>query len=499
MATSSMTPAPKSRSQVSTTLPASLFSKGGQRFDITDDLWEWNTQQQHLLLRYLALPLKYDNDRLWLGVESSSNLSAFETFGFLTGKMIEPVELDSFLLKNTLRILGRKTRRDGDKVRQMMKHSSQSVSDGQGKKMGLPEFPDDPIVLLLNQLFERALQQSASDLHLEPQQTETIVRLRIDGVLQKTESLPREIGRRLIARLKNLAEVDVSEFRLPQDGSFQHRTPLGDEMEFRLSTLPTQQGEKAVLRIQQNAPLQTDFTLLGMTSTQQHKLKRALSQPQGLILVTGPTGSGKSITLYSALSWLNNAEKNIMTAEDPIEMQIEGVVQTQVNSAIGLTFSRLLRTFLRQDPDVIMLGEIRDEESAKMALRAAQTGHLVLSTLHTNDASSAVGRLLQLGITQQEIDNSLLLVIAQRLLRRCNNKESENRYKGRVGVYQLLNVTHHQRQDGTLQWYTQYDLDYPSLHDSARLKITAGITDEKEVHRVLGLPTTPQKDASSRP
>ena len=277
---------------------------------------------------------------------------------------------------------------------------------------------------------------------------------------------------------------------------WQFKTTFADQLDFRLSTLPTHFGEKAVLRVQQNRPVQLEFNQLGMSESQQQAFQQALNQPQGLILVTGPTGSGKSISLYTALSYLNQPSKNIMTAEDPIEIELEGVIQSQINPKIGLDFARLLRTFLRQDPDIIMLGEIRDEESATMALRAAQTGHLVLSTLHTNDAPSAISRLLQLGIKQHEIDSSLLLVIAQRLVRkRCphcqasspNEQKStpfsksfseksscscHQGYAGRIGVYQFLNAAG--------------QLDFPTLRDSAQQKVAQGLTDEREVNRVLG-------------
>ena len=242
-----------------------------------------------------------------------------------------------------------------------------------------------------------------------------------------------------------------------------------------------------MLRLQQNRPVQLEFSELGMTESQQQLFRHALSQPQGLILVTGPTGSGKSISLYTALQYLNTPEKHIMTAEDPIEIQLPGIIQTQVNNPIGLDFSRLLRTFLRQDPDIIMLGEIRDEESAAMALRAAQTGHLVLSTLHTNDAPSAISRLQQLGIQRHEIDSSLLLVIAQRLVRKRCQKcggnpnhfcDCHQGYKGRVGVYQFLQPQLHHPQG--------YEMDFDDLRQSALEKIRNGTTDLVEIQRVLG-------------
>lgn len=303
------------------------------------------------------------------------------------------------------------------------------------------------------------------------------MRFRVDGVLQLQPAITTTLTNRVISRLKLLAKLDISETRLPQDGRFHFKTTFSDVLDFRLSTLPTHFGEKAVLRLQQNKPIQLNFAELGMTDDQQNVLQQALSQPQGLILVTGPTGSGKTITLYTALQWLNDISKHILTAEDPIEIELPGIIQTQVNNQIGLDFSRLLRTFLRQDPDIIMLGEIRDNETASIALRAAQTGHLVLSTLHTNDAMSALSRLQQLGIKSYEIENTLLLVIAQRLVRKSLANSEE--YKGRIGIYQFL-------QPHFIDNQISYQTDFSNLRESALEKIKVGITNITEVERVLG-------------
>lgn len=314
-----------------------------------------------------------------------------------------------------------------------------------------------------------------------------LIRLRIDGVLHIYKTLPQSLSSRLISRIKLLAKLDISEIRLPQDGQFHFKTMLAETLDFRVSTLPTHFGEKVVLRLQKNKPTNLDFLELGFNQNQKETLLNALNQPQGLILVTGPTGSGKSITLYSALSQLNTSEKHILTAEDPIEIEIEGIIQTQVNRGINLDFSQLLRTFLRQDPDIIMLGEIRDEESAEIALRASQTGHLVLSTLHTNDAPSAIERLLQLGIKEYELQNALLLVVAQRLLRRictkCRGAGCEHcyqGYKGRIGVYQLFSRTAKNFEKTTAC------LDFATLSESAKEKLAEGKTDQAEILRVLG-------------
>ena len=450
-----------------------VIAQNGEVFTISPDLWERNQQQQSLLLRYFALPLKEENNRLWLGVDSLSNLSACETIAFITGKPVEPILLESSQLKELLQQLT---------PRQMQ--VEEQVKFYQHQETHFEQEDDEPVIRLLNQIFESALQNNASDIHLETLSDHFQVRFRIDGVLQAQPPLSKNLANRIISRLKLLAKLDISETRLPQDGRFQFKTTFSDILDFRLSTLPTHWGEKVVLRAQQNKPVELSFSELGMTENQQQAFQRALSQPQGLILVTGPTGSGKSISLYTALQWLNIPDKHIMTAEDPIEIELDGIIQSQINPQIGLDFSRLLRAFLRQDPDIIMLGEIRDEESAMIALRAAQTGHLVLSTLHTNDAISAISRLQQLGIQQHEIENSLLLVIAQRLVRKIcpkcggnliNSCDCHQGYQGRIGVYQFL----HWQQNG-------YQTDFKNLRASGLEKVSQGITDEKEIERVLG-------------
>lgn len=457
--------------------PPRLTSQRGEVFSISETLWESNKTQQELLLRYFALPVQENDTTLWLAIDSLSNLSACEIFAFLTGKLIEPVPVDTSQLKHLLQRLTPQQFKPEEQITFYQHDETEAAQHTDQNK-------DEPVIRLLDNIFESALKQKASDIHLEPQEQKLQIRFRIDGVLHPQPPVPQTMANRLISRLKLLAKLDISETRLPQDGRFQFKTTFSDILDFRLSTLPTHFGEKAVLRAQQNKPVQLSFAELGMTLEQQTQFQQALSQPQGLILVTGPTGSGKSISLYTALQWLNRPEKNIMTAEDPIEIELKGIIQSQINPQIGLDFSRLLRTFLRQDPDIIMLGEIRDEESAAMALRAAQTGHLVLSTLHTNDAASAVSRLQQLGIRLHEIESSLLLVIAQRLVRKRCLKCGQNStslcdchqgYAGRTGIYQFLF-----REKG------QYQTDFDNLYQSALEKVQQGITDMAEIERVLG-------------
>ncbi len=448
-------------------------------FEISERQWQKNCEDKHILLRYLAIPIQENKEKLWLAIDDMNNLSACEIFAFIAHKQIEPLLIESEELKYLLGQLSS----DNNKL---IEETEIHYAESQGEANEKIDY-SDPVIKILDKLFKFCLQKNASDIHLEPQKEKLIIRLRIDGVLHIYQTLSNNLASRLISRLKLLAKLDISENRLPQDGQFHFKTEFADMLDFRVSTLPTNLGEKMVLRLQKNKPTKLDFLDLGLNQQQKETLLNTLQQPQGLILVTGPTGSGKSITLYSSLSYLNSPEKHILTAEDPIEIEIEGIIQTQVNRGINLDFSQLLRTFLRQDPDVIMLGEIRDEESAEIALRAAQTGHLVLSTLHTNDAPSAIERLLQLGIKEYELNNSLLLVIAQRLVRKLCDKclgagceYCYQGYKGRIGVYQLF------AKNGKIFEKSTACLDFPTLAESAKQKLAENKTDLKEIKRVLG-------------
>ncbi|MDG6882729.1 Type II traffic warden ATPase [Phocoenobacter uteri] len=447
---------------------------------ISEKRWQQNGEDHQLLLRYFALPIQENNTTLWLAIDDENNLNACEIFSFLTHKIIEPILISSDELKYLLNELSPTQNIDNQlNEPQLVLYNQQNQKEDINYQ--------DPIIQLLDDIFKYCLQKNASDIHIEPQKEILIIRLRIDGVLHCYKRISLNIASRIISRIKLLAKLDISETRLPQDGQFCFQTQLNERLDFRVSTLPTHYGEKLVLRLQKNNPTNLDFLALGLNPSQKETLVNALNQPQGLILVTGPTGSGKSITLYSALNHLNQTDKHILTAEDPIEIAIDGIIQTQVNRSIGIDFSQLLRTFLRQDPDIIMLGEIRDRESAEIALRAAQTGHLVLSTLHTNDAPSAIERLLQLGIKEYEIQHSLQLVIAQRLVRKlcthCLGKSCEhcfNGYKGRIGIFQLLS-----KNAKTFEKTTAC-LDFKNLYESAKQKVAQQQTDLTEIARIIG-------------
>jgi len=275
-----------------------------------------------------------------------------------------------------------------------------------------------PIIKIVNGILIKAIKLGASDIHFEPYETLFRVRYRIDGVMLRAMTLPLKIKNALVSRLKIMSRLDIAEKRLPQDGRIKLRLGKAREMDFRVSVLPTLFGEKVVLRLLDKGALQLDMTKLGFEESSLADLKAAVHRPVGMILVTGPTGSGKTTTLYSALSELNKESENIMTAEDPVEYNFMGINQVQMHEEIGLTFASSLRSFLRQDPDIIMVGEIRDFETAQIAIQAALTGHLVLSTVHTNDAPGTIGRLIDMGVEPFLIASAVILILAQRLIRK---------------------------------------------------------------------------------
>jgi|Deesub1362A_J573_1020465.scaffolds.fasta_scaffold00013_153 type IV pilus assembly protein PilB len=307
-----------------------------------------------------------------------------------------------------------------------------------------------PIVKLVNGIFVNAIKAGASDIHIEPYETSLRVRYRVDGVMYTVMNLPPKIKAALTSRVKIMARLDIAERRLPQDGRIKLKLGKKREIDFRVSTLPTLFGEKTVLRLLDKSSLQVDLTKLGFEEAALQDFMEALDKPYGMILVTGPTGSGKTTTLYSALNYLNKPGINIMTAEDPVEYNFLGINQVQVREDIGLTFAAALRSFLRQDPDIIMVGEIRDFETAEIAVKAALTGHLVLSTLHTNDAPSTVNRLLNMGIEPFLVSSSVILILAQRLARRvCTQcKEEEN-----VPVPALIKIGFSEEEANTIKCY----------------------------------------------
>ncbi|MCL4474857.1 MAG: type IV-A pilus assembly ATPase PilB [Nitrospirae bacterium] len=382
-----------------------------------------------------------------------------------------------------------------------------------------------PIVKLVNGIFINAIKAGASDIHLEPYENSMRVRYRVDGVMYTVMSLPPKIRASLTSRVKIMSRLDIAERRLPQDGRIKLKLGKKREIDFRVSTLPTLFGEKTVLRLLDKSNLQVDLTKLGFEKKQLDDFMEAIEKPYGMVLVTGPTGSGKTTTLYSALNHLNKPGINIMTAEDPVEYNFMGINQVQVKEEIGLTFASSLRSFLRQDPDIIMVGEIRDFETAEIAVKAALTGHLVLSTLHTNDAPSTISRLLNMGIEPFLVSSSVILILAQRLARKvcqqCKEEEkappqalvkigfseeeaktlkcyrgkgcsacNNSGYRGRIALYEVMPISDEIRElilEGASAneiKKTAVRLGTKTLRMSGLTKIKDGVTSIEEVLRV---------------
>jgi len=356
---------------------------------------------------------------------------------------------------------------------------------------------DAPIIRMLNALLTQAVRDGASDIHIEPYERHSSVRFRVDGSLREVVQPNRALHAALISRLKIMADLDIAEKRLPQDGRISLR--LGTRaIDVRVSTLPGAHGERAVLRLLDKSAVQLSLEAIGMQGSLLTQFEQLIAQPHGIILVTGPTGSGKSTTLYAALSRLDATRSNIMTVEDPIEYELPGIGQTQVNSKIDLTFATALRAILRQDPDIIMIGEIRDVETAKIAIQASLTGHLVLATLHTNDAASAITRLTDMGIEPFLLSSSLLGVLAQRLVRKicrhcgasaCSHC-AHTGYSGRTGIFELLPIDdilrrfiHDRAPEAEIRSQAQRSGMQPMRHHGQQL-IAQGITSPEEVLRV---------------
>ena len=480
--------------------------------------------------KYQILPLSRSGATLTIAMADPTNVFAMDDIKFMTGYNVEPVVASESSLEEAIEKYYGSTRslqlkQDGSGQQQQM-HSGglsqnapslKEVIDGPGltfddmASVGLSEVDLDamgdeeadvetvkaeedeidlgalaksseaaPVIKLSNILLIDSLKRGASDIHIEPYEKEFRVRFRIDGILYNVMALPMKLRDPLISRIKIMAKLDISEKRLPQDGRIKIRLKVEDrsrDMDFRVSCLPTLWGEKIVLRLLDKSKLMLDMTKLGFEQASLERFQRAIAKPYGIVLVTGPTGSGKTNTLYSALASLNKPDINIITAEDPVEFNLAGINQVQIREAIGLTFAAALRSFLRQDPNIILVGEIRDYETAEIAVKAALTGHLVLSTLHTNDAPSTVSRLVNMGIEPFLVGTAVNLIQAQRLIRRvCSNCKVEvtdvpsqtlldvgfkpaevgtfklykgrgcgicngTGYKGRVGLYEVMEIS----------------------------------------------------------
>jgi type IV pilus assembly protein PilB len=387
--------------------------------------------------RHKVVPVSRTGNSLIVAMADPTNLNAIDDLKFLTGYNIEPVIASETAIHNAIE----KYYNAGpsyDEVMAGFDEKEIEFADGEDdvNLMELEKASEDaPVVRLVNMMLLNAIKKGASDIHIEPYEKKLRVRYRIDGVLAEEMTPPLKLKNAIISRIKIMASLDIAERRLPQDGRIKLKLGKGREMDFRVSALPTIWGEKVVMRLLDKSNLQLDMTKLGFDQAPLDDFKWAINQPWGMVLVTGPTGSGKTTTLYSALTELNKVAHNICTAEDPVEYNLHGINQVQMHDEIGLNFAMALRAFLRQDPDIIMVGEVRDFETAEIAVKAALTGHMVLSTLHTNDAPATISRLLNMGVEPFLITASVNLVLAQRLARKiCVDCKQQIRYEQKILV-----------------------------------------------------------------
>jgi len=388
---------------------------------------------QEICEKYNLIPINRAGSTLVVAMADPSNIFAIDDVKFLTGLNVEAVIASEAAIREAIEREFKKetiTTDAEDIYEDALQVLEEEIEDlevvQENEDFNINELQkateEAPVVKLVNAILHDAIKKKASDIHVEPYEKEFRVRFRIDGVLYEIMKPPLKLKNAIISRLKILANLDIAERRLPQDGRIKLKIAGGKEMDFRVNTLPTLFGEKVCLRLLDKSNLQLDMTKLGFDDEQLRLFKEAIHRPYGMVLVTGPTGSGKTTTLYSALTELNKVTDNISTAEDPVEYNLPGINQVQMNEAIGLNFANVLRAFLRQDPDIIMVGEIRDFETAEIAIKAALTGHLVLSTLHTNDAPSTIARLLNMGVEPFLVASATNLVLAQRLARKiCPN------------------------------------------------------------------------------
>jgi type IV pilus assembly protein PilB len=487
------------------------------------DLFQPDMQAANLISipaakRYEAVPVGFIDERtLLVAMADPANVLAVDDIALLTGKEIRPAVTSREDIQG---LISRLTRLDD-----VVSTDYGEPEDAPAEIVDLRESADDaPVIRLVNQIVAQAVEQGASDIHLEPNGSELRVRFRIDGVLVETAQVQRRMVLGVISRVKIMSDLDISERRVPQDGRV-GLTIDGHHIDLRIVTLPSVHGESVVMRILDKDSVVMSLEKLGMAPAEKDRFERAFHQAYGAVLVTGPTGSGKSTTLYAALGELNTIEKNIITIEDPVEYQLDGITQVQVNTKAGLHFSTGLRSMMRADPDIIMVGEIRDRETAQIAIESALTGHLVLSTLHTNDAASAVTRLVEMGIEPFLVASAIDCVVAQRLARKlcqfCKERQiissdvlrangirsqfdmeaynalgcarcSYSGYKGRIGLYEVLTVSEEIRKLA-LARSPAPELAEQAVRQGMRLlrddgleKVRLGMTSIAEVTRVTG-------------
>ena len=484
---------------------------------------------EELVRKHCALPLFKRGNRLYVGIADPTNLRALDEIKFHTNLQVESILVDEERIRGaidkwleTADSLADMAEGEEDEDFENLDVSAEDDEDGES---GVDVKGDDtPVVKFVNKVLVDAIRRGASDIHFEPYETDYRVRLRIDGILKQVAKVPVKMSPRIAARLKVMSQLDIAEKRVPQDGRIKLNLSKSKQIDFRVSTLPTLFGEKIVLRVLDGGAAKLGIEKLGYEDDQKQLFLDAIKKPYGMVLVTGPTGSGKTVSLYTALNILNDDSRNISTVEDPVEIRVPGINQVQQNAKRGMTFAAALRSFLRQDPDVIMVGEIRDLETAEIAVKAAQTGHMVLSTLHTNDAPQTIARLMNMGVAPFNITSSVSIVIAQRLARRLHDCKQEQKlpdnvlleegftqeeidagltiyeavgcpdctegYKGRTGIYQVMPMTDEIAAivlaGGNSQQIAEaaQRSGVRDLRQSALLKVKNGITSLAEINRV---------------
>lgn len=482
-----------------------------------------------LIEKHRVIPLFKRGNRLFLGMTDPTNLRALEEVKFQTNCTIEPILVDDNDLTRALELAAQAsdTTIQGMEDTEGLENLELGDTDDEGGEGGsgvdANTNDDTPVVRFVNKCLLDAIKRGASDIHFEPYEASYRVRFRMDGILRSVASPPVKLGTRIASRLKVMSGLDIAERRLPQDGRIKLNISKTKSMDFRVSTCPTLFGEKAVLRILDGGAAKLGIDKLGYEEEQKKLFLDAIDKPYGLVLVTGPTGSGKTVSLYTALNILNTEARNISTAEDPVEIRVVGINQVQMNPKKGMTFAAALRSFLRQDPDVVMVGEIRDLETAEIAVKAAQTGHMVLSTLHTNDAPQTISRLMNMGIPPFNVISAVSLIIAQRLGRRLHDCKRpvtypanalladgfrpedleglqlfeavgcagcNEGYKGRVGIYQVMPMTESLQRvilagGNTMQIAEEAKrMGVNDLRRSAIVKCKSGVTSLAEINRV---------------
>lgn len=492
------------------------------------DLFPKEQVDNALFIKHRVVPLVHRGNVLYVAIADPTNIEALDAIRFNSNLNIEPVIVEFDKLEKTLNkyfVVEENFDFGDDDFDVDVMAGDESPNNTEDDDPASSE-EEAPIVKYVNKLLVDAIRMGASDLHFEPYEKTYRVRYRVDGVLRQITNPPLQLANRLASRLKVMSQMDISEKRIPQDGRIKLKLSKTKAIDFRVNSLPTLFGEKLVLRILDPSSAMLGIDALGYEEHQKALFMEALDKPQGMLLITGPTGSGKTVSLYTGLNILNTESSNISTAEDPVEINLEGINQVNVNQKVGLTFSAALKSFLRQDPDIIMVGEIRDLETAEIAIKAAQTGHMVMSTLHTNSAPETLTRLRNMGVPSFNIATSVNLVIAQRLARRlCNHckapadipkqsllemgfteqdlanpelqifqpvgcSECREGYKGRVGVYEVMKVTPEISkiimEDGNaLQIAAASEKQgFNNLRRSGLIKVMNGLTSLQEINRV---------------